>query len=321
MVAEIKRFDILTIGDLCADLVLMGDDLVPGFGQEEKLVPGYALRMGGSCSIFACQAAKLGMQVGIIGVVGDDAFGEIVLDTLKEAGVDTSLVIVDPDIETGLSVHLQEPADRSILTHLGSIKAVGPEHISSDLLQSTQHLHIGSYFLLKQMQGALPSMAKEVKLSGGTASLDTNWDPDELWGQGLTSLLETVDVFLPNENELQAITRSKSISEGLEKLESLAPIVAVKLGEEGALVQREKEIWRAKVPKVEVIDTIGAGDSFDAGFVSGFVQGKSLEESLAMGCACGTASVQAAGGTDGQPRAGKLEEWLGHIQVSCVNQP
>lgn len=315
-----KQYDILTVGDLCADLVLMAEDLVPGFGQEEKLIDGYALRMGGSCSIFACQAAKLGMGVGIVGVVGDDAFGQIILDTLEESGVDISLVKIDPNIETGLSVHLQEPDDRSILTHLGSIEAVKPEDVAADILRSTQHLHIGSYFLLEQMQQAFSSMAKEVKRAGGTVSLDTNWDPEERWGHGLGDLLRSIDVFLPNENELRAITKTDSLTDGLERLKGVIPVVAVKLGDEGALVQQGDELWKAIVPEAEVVDTIGAGDSFDAGFLAGFLGGKSVDASLAIGCACGTASVTAAGGTAGQPRKAELNRWLEQIQVSLVKR-
>ncbi len=315
---EIKQFDILTIGDLCADLVLMGDDLVPGFSQEEKLVDGYALRMGGSCSIFACQAAKLGMRVGLMGVVGDDAFGELILDTLKESGVDISLVMVDPAVKTGLSVHLQEPDDRSILTHLGSIAAVKPKHVSVDLLRSTGHLHVGSYFLLPQMQSAFPTMVREVKNAGGTVSLDTNWDPEENWDRGLGQVLDNIDVFLPNEQELQAISRSDSLSMGLAKLGTRIPIIAVKLGDDGALGQQDQKLWRAAVPMVEVVDTIGAGDSFDAGFLYGFLQGKSVEDSLAIACACGSASVRAAGGTAGQLRASDLENCVPKIRTTLV---
>ncbi|NLA57966.1 MAG: sugar kinase [Firmicutes bacterium] len=313
-----KRYDILTVGDLCVDLVLMGEDLRPGFGQEEKLIEGYALRMGGSCSIFSCQAAKLGMRVGIVGVVGDDAFGRIILDTLQESGVDISLVRVDSSIETGISVHLQEPHDRSILTYLGTIEAVRSEDVSLDMLHNTRHLHIGSYFLLEQMQESFLSMAEEVRRTGGTVSLDTNWDPQERWGQGLHELLENVDVFLPNENELQAITGTESVTDGLERLKGVVPIVTVKLGGEGAMVQKGDELWKAQVPEVEIVDTIGAGDSFDAGFLAGFLEGKTLSESLAMGCACGTASVTAAGGTAGQPWKADIDGWLEQIRVSCV---
>lgn len=318
VVFEIKQFDILTIGDLCADLVMMGDDLVPGFSQEEKLVDGYALRMGGSCSIFASQAARLGLRVGLIGVVGDDAFADLILDTLEESGVDTSLVLVDPQVQTGLSVHLQQPDDRSILTYLGTITSVLPEHVSTELLHSTRHLHVGSYFLLPQLQAAFPTIVQEVKKAGGTVSLDTNWDPEEKWDRGLGQVLDYTDVFIPNEQELPAITRTHSIWAGLEKLKERIPIVAVKMGGDGALVQEGEALWRATVPEAEVVDTIGAGDSFDAGFLYGFLQGRPVEECLAIASACGSATVRAAGGTAGQLWEKDLAEWVPKIQIALA---
>ena len=90
-----KSWDILTIGDLCADVVLSGRDVVPEFGQKEKLVDDYILEMGGSGSIFVCQAAKLGLRSAIIGRVGNDAFGDMILKALKEAGASVKFVKVD----------------------------------------------------------------------------------------------------------------------------------------------------------------------------------------------------------------------------------
>lgn len=307
-----SKFDIITIGDLCVDLILTGENVTPEFGQEEKLIDAYDLRMGGSCSIFASQAAKLGLKVGIVGVVGDDAFGKIVLQTLAEAGVDTSLVRVDSRIKTGLSVHLQQRDERSILTYLGSITATQFDDVYK-AVADTRHLHIGSYFLLTQLHEVFPAIVREVRSAGATVSLDTNWDPEEKWD--VQQLLRAIDVFLPNETEVKAISGCSSLEDALDKMKNIVPVIAVKLGSAGAIGQKGETRIKVVAPSVKAVDTIGAGDSFDAGFLYGFLKGKSLQESLIIASACGTASVLKPGGTAGQLRESDLSDWL--EQFNC----
>lgn len=303
------RFDILTVGDLCVDLVVSGLDVTPGFAQQEKLVESYDLMMGGSCSIFACQAAKLGLRVGVIGVVGADPFGELILQTLKDSGVDTSLIRVDGTVKTGLSVHLQQGQERAILTYLGSMVTVPPQEVTAQI-DKTRHLHIGSFFLLSQLQAHFADIAAQAKACGATVSLDTNWDPSEKWDGGLAKLLPLVDVFLPNEAELLAISRCSSVPEALDHLKDMVPMTAVKLGQQGAIGQHQSERLKLSVPSVPVADTVGAGDNFDAGFLYGFLQQRPLNECLAVACACAVASVQKPGGIQGQLNADSLKKQL-----------
>ncbi|MCJ7701787.1 MAG: carbohydrate kinase family protein, partial [Anaerolineales bacterium] len=179
--AAIKQYDIITFGDMCVDLIVTGEDVIPEFGQVEKLVGDYELEMGGSCNIFACQAAKLGLNVGILGRVGDDDFGRLIIRRLDESGVDTRHVIVDPDIKTGLGVALCRDNDRAILTYLGSLNAVYPEDITDEFLASARHLHHGSFFLHANLRPAIPEIFQRARDLQLTTSLDTNWDPEEVW--------------------------------------------------------------------------------------------------------------------------------------------
>src|SRR5512141_1275201 len=114
------RFDILVAGEINPDLVLTGN-VIPEFGQVEKLVDSAALTIGSSSAIFACGAARLGLRVAFIGMCGDDIFGRFMLDEMSRRAVDVSNVIVRPDGQTGLSVILNNGADRAILTHPGLI--------------------------------------------------------------------------------------------------------------------------------------------------------------------------------------------------------
>ncbi|MBI1879403.1 MAG: sugar kinase [Chloroflexi bacterium] len=295
-----KDFDVIVVGELNADLILTGD-VVPAFGQAEKLVDDATLTLGSSSAIFACGAARLGLRVAFIGKIGDDEFGRFVKDQLEERGVDTSGVVVDRQVKTGLSVILSRGNDRAILTHLGSIAALRYEEVNPALLAQARHLHLGSYFLLDALLPNIPRLFDEAHAQGLTVSLDTNYDPSEQWNGGLREILARADIFLPNAAELRAIAGLDDLDSALAVIAHQTPLVAVKLGPEGALARRGTETAQAESLAVAVVDTTGAGDSFDAGFVYGYLAGWELPRSLRLGCVCGSLSTRAAGGTAAQP--------------------
>lgn len=303
-----KPFDILVVGELNADLIVRGD-VTPRFGQAETLVDDATLVLGGSSAIFACGAARLGLRVAFAGVVGDDELGRFVLRRLEAHGVDTGAVRVDGALRTGLSIILSRPADRAILTHLGSISALGYDMIDRRLLDRARHLHLGSYFLLEQLKPDAGRLFAAAQLRGLSTSLDTNYDPGEHW-QGLEGVFPHVDVFLPNRTELLAIAGTDDLDLALRKLAGKVPLVAVKLGEQGALARRGEELLRAESIAVDVVDTTGAGDSFDAGFVYGFLAGWDVGAALRLGCVTGALSTRAAGGTGAQAGFDEAARWL-----------
>lgn len=294
-------YDILTFGDLCVDLILSGGDIVPEFGQVEKLVGEYTLEMGGSCSIFACQAARLGMKVAILGRVGRDAFGELILVRLNEAGVDTQFVEIDPSLKTGLGIALCKENDRAILTYPGTITAVQLADVTDELLAMARHLHHGSYFLQTPLRLHIPDIFTRARQLGLTISLDTNWDPDDQW-DGVAEMLPLVDVFLPNEQEARRITKNQTGNVISDIHQLGARLVVVKRGPEGAVVSDGRQLISQEVEPVSGGDSIGAGDSFDAGFLAGWLRGLPLAESLRIGCACGRSVAAQIGGVAGQPR-------------------
>ncbi len=294
-----RTFDILVAGEINPDLILTGD-VVPEFGQVEKLVDAAALTIGSSSSIFACGAARLGLRVAIIGICGDDVFGRFMLAEMQKRDVDVNNVIVHEDRQTGLSVILSSGSDRAILTHPGLIPALQASDISDALLRQARHLHVASYFLQTNLQPGLPGLFRRARGFGLTTSLDTNYDPSEKW-EGFDELLAATDVFLPNEKEAVSLSREANIDLAADWLGSRVDALAVKLGAAGALgVQGGQKVRVASIP-ANVIDTVGAGDSFNAGFLYGFLHTWELGKSLRLGCACGALSTQKAGGTEGQP--------------------
>ncbi len=297
-----KPFDLITFGDMCVDLVVTGTDVSPQFGQVEKLVSDYTLEMGGSCCLFACQAARLGLRTAILGRVGADDFGRLIVRRLNECGVDTTRVTVDPALKTGLGIALCPPGDRAILTYMGTINAVRPEEVSDELLSTARHLHHGSYYLHTRLRPAIAGIFRRARALGLTTSLDPNWDPQETWNGGLLEALRWTDIFLPNDQEALRISRQEGLAQAAQVFRRQgARIVAIKAGEKGAWGYTEAGAWQQPVAPVSGGDSIGAGDSFDAGFLAGWLRGYPLPACLAIAAFCGRSVAGQIGGLTGQP--------------------
>jgi len=291
-------FDLLVAGEINPDLILSGD-VAPAFGQVEKLVDSADLVIGSSSAIFACGAARLGLKVAFIGKCGDDVFGRFMLAEMSKRGVEIGNVIQVPGGSTGLSVILNRGVDRAILTHPGLIPALAAEDVPDSLLRQARHLHVASYFLQDALRPGLPRLFERARSLGLSTSLDTNYDPSEQW-RGFDELLAVTDVFLPNEAEACSLTREKTADLAATKLAARVETLAVKLGAQGALgVSKGQKVRAASIP-VKVVDTVGAGDSFDAGFIYGYLHGWPLEKSLRVAAICGALSTRAAGGTAAQ---------------------
>ena len=303
-----ETHDILVAGEINPDLILIGD-VTPEFGQVEKLVDSASLTIGSSSAIFACGAARLGLKVAFIGVCGDDVFGRFMLEEMQKRDVDVSRVIVRKDGQTGLSVILNQGTDRAILTHPGLIPALRASDIPDELLKIARHLHVASYFLQKGLQPDLPALFQRAHTFGLTTSLDTNYDPTEVWA-GFDELLKVTNVFLPNESEALSLTGESSIDLAVDRFGSKVETVGIKLGADGAFGASNGEKARVASIPVDVVDAVGAGDSFDAGFLYGYLNRWSFEQSLRLACVSGALSTQCGGGTDGQPTLDEALKFL-----------
>ena len=293
--------DLLILGDANPDLVLHGGDVVPAFGQAEHLVDAATLTVGGSGAILACGAAKLGLRVAISTVVGDDLFGRFMRDALSEAGVDTSGIGVDEVMQTGITVVLSGDDDRAILTMPGTIAGLRSELIDPSLLARARHVHVSSYYLQTALAPALPARFDEIHAAGATTSLDPNWDPTGLWDGGLLDLLPKVDVFLPNAMEATRSAHTSDLEGAVRALAARAQLVVVKNGDRGALAGEGDTVYRVDGMLTQAVDTTGAGDSFDAGFLAAWLNGEPVDRALAVANACGSLSTRAMGGVNAQP--------------------
>jgi sugar/nucleoside kinase (ribokinase family) len=292
------QFDITIAGELNLDLILYGlpDELPP---ERELLADRMMLTLGGSSAILAHNLAALGSRVGFQSRIGDDELGGGALATLQEIGVDASRVRRVPGaIKTGLTVILQRQAWRNMVTYSGTIEELIWDDLDFDYLASARHFHLSSFYLQRGLRPRVPELFRKMKEAGLTTSLDTNDDPDNTWEGGLRETLRYVDVFLPNEREAQKAAGVGDLETAVKILASRVPLVVVKLGPEGSLAQRGAEEFRSPVFRVDAIDAVGAGDSFDAGFLHYYVRGADITECLRAGNMAGAFSTTRPGGTE-----------------------
>ncbi|HZL27587.1 MAG TPA: carbohydrate kinase family protein [Acidobacteriaceae bacterium] len=291
-------FDITIAGEINLDLILYGlDEQMPL--DRELLATDFRLTLGSSSAILAHNLAALGLSVGFITRIGTDPLGEIALSRLREAGVDLSRISVSSTgTQTGVTILLHYGATRHILTYPGTMAEMTIADLDRDFLARGKHFHISSLFLQKGLHPDLPALCRELKQKGLTLSLDTNDDPEDTWGAPLPELLEIVDVLLPNEDEAKRMSGCDDLEASIAWLAHRVPIVAVKCGRRGSIVQSGSDRWAVPPLAVEPIDTIGAGDSFNAGFLKGYVQKMPLPECAALGNTAAALSTLSPGGTE-----------------------
>jgi sugar/nucleoside kinase (ribokinase family) len=298
-------------------VLVLGDDLMPAFGQQEKLVDSMALVVGGSASITAVAAARLGLRVALVAAIGDDAAGHFMLAELARAGVDTRSLAVRAQSPTGMTVALSRGDDRAILTAEGAIGTLTPADVPGTLLPRTRHVHVSSYFLLERSLGpGLAALLATARAAGASTSLDTNWDPAGTWGADFfPDVLAQTDLLLPNEAEALHIAAAATLPQALASLTKGGGALAVKLGARGALYGDGLRRYLATPPPVSPVDTTGAGDCFNAGLLAGLLRGLEPPDALALGCAAGMSSTQGIGGTGHCPELTAALAMAGDVTV------
>ncbi|HET6175530.1 MAG TPA: sugar kinase [Candidatus Sulfotelmatobacter sp.] len=292
------RFDVTIVGELNLDLIFYGlpEQLLP---ERELLADHMMLTLGSSSAIVAHNLAALGSRVGFQSRIGDDQLGQIALERLQQGGVDVSLVRRIPGlITTGLTVILHHEAGRNILTYAGTIAETSWQDLDLDYLADSRHFHFSSYYLQKGLRPRVCELFQHLKSKGLTISLDTNDDPDDRWAGGLHEVLRQVDVFLPNEREACKAAGTEDLEAAVAKLSGMVPLVVVKLGRKGAMAQRGNERFASPSREVLAVDTVGAGDSFDAGFLHQYVRGADIPACLVSGNMAGALSTTRPGGTE-----------------------
>jgi sugar/nucleoside kinase (ribokinase family) len=291
-----KPYDVLVVGELNIDLILNRIDQFPVIGKE-VLSNTMTFTMGSSSAIFACNLSTLGSRVSFAGQIGVDNFGDYIINTLKTRNVETSNITRDKEEQTGATVVLNFGEDRAMVTYPGAMTRLTVENITDSMMLQCRHLHLSSVFLQTGMKKNIADLFRRAKALGLTTSLDPQWDPQEKWDLDFNTLLQYVDIFIPNEAELQAITKIQELNLAVKALPFENTLV-VKCGSEGAYLWDSSELFfQPSFRNTKVVDSIGAGDSFDAGFIHCFLQGKPLKKCLEFAALTGAINTTREGGT------------------------
>jgi sugar/nucleoside kinase (ribokinase family) len=293
-----KSFDITIAGEINLDLILYGLPQVMPL-ERELLGTDFQVTLGSSSAILAHNLAVLGARVGFITLVGPDALGKIALDRLKESGADLDRVrMSNGNASTGVTLLLPHGKERHILTYPGTMAEMRIEDLDVAYLKSGRHFHLSSLFLQRALAPDVPILFRELKDAGLTISLDPNDDPEDKWDELLDPLLDFIDVLLPNEAEACRIAHRDTLDEALNVLSERVPCIVVKRGSQGSIVRQGSRTFTARGIPVVPVDTIGAGDSFNSGFLFVWLKGLPLDQCALAGNITGALSTLGAGGTE-----------------------
>lgn len=298
------NLDILTIGELLVEIMTQRIN-------QEFLYPGDLIGPfpSGAPAIFIDQVVKLGLKGGIVGCVGEDDFGKNILNRLENDGVDISLIKKTKNYITGIAfVTYLSNGERKFIFHLPHSAAgqIYPEDISEELIENIRCLHIMGCSLAIN-ENVKKTIEKAVELSykyGKIISFDPNIRVElglsEEYLRVINHIISKTTIILSGEKELLTITQKKHLKSAISYLKDMGvKIIVVKKGKKGAEAYYENELYQVKPLKVEEVDPTGAGDCFDAGFITGMLEGLSIEESLVRANIIGALSVTKKGPMEG----------------------
>lgn len=291
-----RRFDVTLAGDTALDVLMYGlpDELPP---EHELLADGIAIRLGGSAAITAHNLAALGNSVGFIATIPEDEFGRMCQSELGDAGIDLTRCVPARKAQSGVTVHLQHAKLRHMFTYAGPTSDLSYDDLDLAYLADTRHFHMSSYYLQRALTPRIPELFAKLKQAGVTLSLDPNDDPTQRWDRGILDAIRQVDVLMPNEREACLLAAEPDLDRAIARLRELVPLLVVKRGLDGATAFKGEQCWHVPAQQARVVDAVGAGDSFNAGFVHAWMRDWPIERALELGNLCGGLSVSASGGT------------------------
>lgn len=304
-----RPLDVIVVGDLFADLIMSGFASFPSRAGEELFADRFCREIGGGAAITACGLAKLGANVGAAGVVGETD-GPWLIDRLEARGVNTSAIQRSSSEPTAVTVSISSATDRTFLTYMGAnreLPAMFKQVASRGEFAKARHVHLA--FAPEPAQAG--DIFKELVAQGCTFSVDVGWRPEWLSDADSREALRKVNIFFPNEREAALMTGETEPRRMLQAFEkSGLRTVALKLGQSGAGLLCDGTITFCEPITVQSVDTTGAGDCFDAGFLYTWLRGDDPQNCLKAGTVCGALSTRHLGGIAGFPTVAEMDALL-----------
>lgn len=293
-----KNWKIAVAGEVYIDHIFTDFDHVPSLG-EEVFAEQYRREAGGGTVNTACALARLGHETSLFGVLGDDE--EVWLrKRLVGFGVDAQYA-QSSTLPNALTISMSTTSDRSFLSYAGAnalLESYAASPLTKDQLCAADHVHFAMPLSVKLAEGLLP----ELRAAGCTLSMDPGWRKDWFEDKESLKVLRMMDLFFPNESEARLLTGKINVGEVLQACKALGlGNTVIKLGPAGAAMLHNGSIYSVAPPSVEVVDTTGAGDAFDAGFLDAWLEGATVEEQLRRACFCGSLSTRSRGALSALP--------------------
>lgn len=304
----LKKYDAVVIGDANIDLVVVGCHELPAPG-EEVFADQMQVHVGGGAALFTLSLAKLGLKLAFNGVLGKDGDGRYILDEFHKHGVDTQYIRLSERNRTGISIALNSDKDRSFITYRGTNQELDLRQLDLRSVELARHVHLTGYRGRSNHDDYM-QMAAKLKAMGATLSCDVGWDDTGEWHEGIYELMKTIDIFFMNEAEAKHYTRCAREADSIAKLSKHSSHFVIKMSSKGAIACIDGQVTRRAGFQVNSVDTTGAGDAFNAGYMFGYLAGKPVEDCLLYGNACGASSVMNYGGSTGIMNIDTLEQFI-----------
>lgn len=298
---------LLVVGELNIDLII---NQIHGFPQigHEITAEEMDFTLGSSSAIMASNIAAMGTATFFCGKIGADRFGDFVLSELQKKNVETNFISKSSSHKTGITIVLNYEQDRANVTYCGAMEDLIIHDLPWNELNQFSHFHLSNYFLQKGIQPDILEIFKKAKAAGLTTSLDLQVDPEDRWDFNFREVLPYVDIFFPNLSELLRLTGKHNLESAILALEPYMNTLAIKRGTEGSLlISGEERLEMPSFINQQFKDAIGAGDSFNAGFLHEFLKGSSWEVCLKNGNLMGSLNTTCAGGTTAFTSASEIE--------------